>query len=181
MENTEQDINKLIDINLRLICNNNSKEEYYISFKDEKGNQIDPLDLDPKTIALEMEEKGLIWMNDENCKLKSLGQEVCKNGGWLKHLELEKERIMKEKEENRATVNNTINIRGNNKGNLVQSSSLSKSPLTTNITANTNPHIHKNLIMKSWKLISENPLVSGLILAIVLYAIKVIFKIDLTS
>lgn len=58
----------------------------------------------------------------------------------------------------------------------------SKNPTTNNATENTTPKSQKNSIMLMfWKLISQNQLVSSVILAILLWAIKVIFDIDLKN
>lgn len=64
-------------------------------------------------------------------------------------------------------------------GQVNQSSSFSNSPQTNNITANNVNPSNKNLIMKFWKLITENKLVSGIILIIIIYLIKKYFGIDL--
>ena len=67
-------------------------------------------------------------------------------------------------------------IQGNNYGN--QSSSFSNSPQTTNINANNKPTEKKNLIIRFWKLISENKLVAGILILVILYILKLKFGID---
>ena len=64
-------------------------------------------------------------------------------------------------------------------GQVNQSSNFSNSPQTNNITANTKTDLKTKPIIKFWKLISENKLISSIILVIILYIIKVVFGIDL--
>lgn len=68
---------------------------------------------------------------------------------------------------------------GENKGIVNQSSNFSNSPQTANTTAKTQPTTQKNFIKKFWKLISENKLISSIILAIILYLVKIFFGIEL--
>lgn len=72
----------------------------------------------------------------------------------------------------------SINIKGDNKGYANQSSSFSNSPQTNSITENQNQASKKNFIMKVWKLVSENKLISSIISVIILYLIKIYFKIE---
>ncbi len=94
------------------------------------------------------------------------------NGGFKKAFEGSK----KEKSSN--IVND---FSGSTIGQLNQSSTFSNSPETTNIKANSSKPLSKNVIVKFWKLISENKLISGLLLIVIIYLIKVIFGIDLKS
>ena len=78
------------------------------------------------------------------------------------------------------TNGNTTNyFIGENKGIVNQSSNFSNSPQTANTTATTQPTTQKNFIKKFWKLISENKLISSIILAIILYLVKIVFGIEL--
>ncbi|MGB3342301.1 MAG: hypothetical protein WBA61_00180 [Aequorivita sp.] len=65
--------------------------------------------------------------------------------------------------------------------NINQSSNFSINPQTNNINANNNKPLSKNWIIKFWKLISENKLISSIILVIFIYLIKIIFGIDLKN
>jgi len=125
------------------MCKKHSKEEYYPCFLNEQGEQIDNIDIDPKTIALEMEENGLIWMNGENCKLLPKGEEICNDKGWIKYKELENKKI-----QDGNSKDNTINIFGDNKGNVLQSleNKAFKSPATQTMNHTTaNEPIKKSL------------------------------------
>lgn len=68
---------------------------------------------------------------------------------------------------------------GSTIGQVNQSSNFSNSPQTNNITANNKADLKTKPIIKFWKLISENKLISSIIFVIILYLIKVIFGIDL--
>ena len=75
---------------------------------------------------------------------------------------------------------NIVYAEGNLSGNVNQSSNnFSNNPLTNNTTTNPTNDLKTNSIMfKFWKLISENKLISSLLLAIILWAIKEIFGIN---
>ncbi|WP_100616424.1 hypothetical protein [Confluentibacter citreus] len=73
------------------------------------------------------------------------------------------------------TIENYIG--GDNHG--VQSSNFSNSPQTNNITANNNADLKTKPIIKFWKLISENKLISSIIFVVILYLINLFFGIDL--
>lgn len=66
-------------------------------------------------------------------------------------------------------------------GQVNQSSNFSNSPQTNNITANNKAALKTKSIIKFWKLISENKLISSVMVLIILYLIKVIFGIDLKN
>lgn len=79
-------LNELIEINLKLLNESKNKKLFRIEFEDEKGNSIN----DSQRFANILEEKGLV--NIENvkrlrCDLTEFGYEVYKNGGWLIYLE----------------------------------------------------------------------------------------------
>jgi hypothetical protein len=67
---------------------------------------------------------------------------------------------------------------GSTIGQVNQSSNFSNSPQTNNITANNKADLKTKPIIKFWKLISENKLISSIIFVIILYLIKIIFGID---
>ncbi|MGY0393336.1 hypothetical protein ACW5R3_12360 [Bizionia sp. KMM 8389] len=78
------------------------------------------------------------------------------------------------------TDSNIVNdFSGSTIGQVNQSSNFSNSPQTNNITANNKADLKTKPIIKFWKLISENKLISSIIFVIILYLIKVIFGIDL--
>ena len=76
---------------------------------------------------------------------------------------------------------NIVYAEGNLSGSVNQSlNNFSNNPTTNNTIANPNNDLKANSIMlKFWKLISENKLISSLLLAIILWAIKEIFDINL--
>lgn len=83
-------INMLIDINLRLLYNSKDNSLNIKDFKDNFGNKFQ----DAETFARIMQKKELITpnLNEESCyKLTEIGRQVYDNGGWLKHLENQKD------------------------------------------------------------------------------------------
>jgi hypothetical protein len=92
------EIDLIININLQMIYENESKEEYYTHFTDEKKGILINHNYSGETIAFEMVNKGLIRLNGENCHLISFGEEVCLKGGWTRYLELQKIEVGKNKE-----------------------------------------------------------------------------------
>ncbi|MCC9061436.1 YjcQ family protein [Flavobacterium piscisymbiosum] len=82
-------------------------------------------------------------------------------------------------EDSREKVKSTIiaenYIAGNNYGNQSSNNSI-----TSNTTINPKTEVKaSSLILNIWKLISENKLISGLLVVVILWAIKEIFGIDL--
>ena len=76
--------------------------------------------------------------------------------------------------------NITNNFNGATIGIVNHESNFSNSPITNNTTQNPKSELKTNSItLKFWKLISENKLISSLILAVILFAIKRIFNIEL--
>lgn len=71
------------------------------------------------------------------------------------------------------------NVKDSTIGQINQSSNFSNTPQTNNITANNKSDLKTKSIIKFWKLISENKLISSIIFVVILYLIKVIFGIDL--
>jgi hypothetical protein len=104
------EIDLIININLQMIYENESKEEYYTYFTDEKKGILINHTYSGETIAFEMVNKGLIRLNGENCHLISFGEEVCLKGGWIKYLELQKieEGENKETEKERQNLKDSI-------------------------------------------------------------------------
>ena len=80
---------------------------------------------------------------------------------------------------NKTTINIENFIGRDNYGN--QSSNFSNSPQTINNNANSKPAEKKNLIIRFWKLISENKLIAGILILVILYVLKVKFGIDLRN
>ena len=97
-------------------------------------------------------------------------------GGHFKYIDfIEKSELEKIK----PTIVAENYIGGNNHGTQ-SSNNFSNSPITNNTIANPNNDRKANSIMlKFWKLISENKLISSLLLVIILWAIKEIFDINL--
>ena len=109
-------------------------------------------------------------------KLTENGKSLKKLGSYTEYLKyIEKKELGFE----RLLINNGNIIQGNNYGN--QSSNFSNNPQTHNIIANNKPTKKKNLIIKFWELISENKLISGILLFVILYVLKVYFNIDLKN
>ena len=83
-------INILIDVNLKLLYNSKGNSLNLKDFKDYFGNKFQ----DAETFARIMQKKELITpnLNEEFCyKLTKIGKQLYENGGWLKHLENQKE------------------------------------------------------------------------------------------
>ena len=131
------------------LIDKNNGSEYYTSFLDENGNRL--ID-DPKAI------------NPKILADYMVEKELIQTNGEMCHM----------KKTGYDAINKGGWIEYNNHLSI-----LSKRPLTNKQTANNHRQSNKNLAIKFWKLISENPLVSGLILAAILYAIKIIFNIEL--
>ena len=80
----------LIDVNLRLLYNSKDNSLNIKDFKDNFGNKFQ----DAETFARIMQKKELITpnLNEESCyKLTEIGKQVYENGGWLEHLENQKD------------------------------------------------------------------------------------------
>ncbi|MDD5152042.1 MAG: hypothetical protein PHC28_16445 [Flavobacterium sp.] len=83
-------INVLIDVNLKFLYNSKGNSLNLKDFKDDVGNKFQ----DAETFARIMQRKELITPNQNNefCyKLTEIGKKIYENGGWLKHLENQKE------------------------------------------------------------------------------------------
>lgn len=84
-----EDIDELIELNLKLLYNAPNKSMWRIDFRNEKGHKLK----NSLRFAKIMHESRLIKLepNEEfRCDLDLLGMEVLKKGGWIKHLESEK-------------------------------------------------------------------------------------------
>ena len=88
-------------------------------------------------------------------------------------------------ETNKTTVNIGKIVGGDNYENISAKSAKnltinSNNPTTNNEKVNTTPKSQKNSIMLMfWKLISDNKLISTILLAVLFWVIKNIFNIDL--
>lgn len=83
-------INILIDVNLKLLYNSKGNSLSIKDFKDDIGNKFQ----DSETFARIMQKKELITpiLNEEFCyKLTEIGKQIYENGGWLEHLENQKD------------------------------------------------------------------------------------------
>lgn len=87
-------INELIDKNLKLIFESNDHSLLRFSLKNENkdGNN------DTETIARLLEQEGLIELKVNNCILSKFGREVSLNGGWLIYLDKKQSNNQKLKE-----------------------------------------------------------------------------------
>lgn len=168
---------EIIDFNLTLL-NANKFEIIDLKKIIEKFN----LDKNSNSIiynsANRAERKGLIEFRKNSVnsiKLTPFGEVVLENGGWLKYLE-----HMENKELENNTKNVSYNITESIIGQLNHESNFSNSPITNNTTQNPKSELKINSpILKFWKLISENKLISSFILALILFAIKKRFNIEL--
>ncbi len=98
------------------------------------------------------------------------------NGGFKEYYKLKRQKELENKKPNVIAENY---IGGDNYGNQ-SSNSFSNNPSTINTIANPSNELKTNSVMlKFWKLTSENKLISGLLLVIILWAIKKYFNIDL--
>ena len=96
-------------------------------------------------------------------------------GGYFKYIE-----FIKNKELKSENKNITYNITESTIGQLNHESNFSNSPITNNTTQNPKSELKINSpILKFWKLISENKLISSFVLALILFAIKKTFNIEL--
>src|SRR5665811_880017 len=80
-----ENIDEIIEVNLKLICENPLGKIIRQELIDEKGKSYN----DDKFLAKLLHEKGLIeydFVYEHNCVLTEFGHEVYKNGGWIKHL-----------------------------------------------------------------------------------------------
>lgn len=80
-----ENLNELIDINLKLIFDEESKSLFRNEFKDENGRDIH----NSERIAEIMDRKGLIELEASKryrCDLTEFGHEVISAGGWLEYL-----------------------------------------------------------------------------------------------
>lgn len=108
-------------------------------------------------------------------KLSQNGLLAKEKGGYFQYVE-----FIKNKELNSNNKSTIYNINESVIGQLNHESNFSKSPMRNNTTQNPKSELKTNLpILKFWKLISENKLISSLILVLILFAIKRIFNIEL--
>ena len=86
-----ENLDELIEINLKLLNEAPNKSMFRIYFVDEKGKRISRT----ATFSEILEEKGLIKLEKSKgyrCDLTEFGHEVFVNGGWKKYLENDKEK-----------------------------------------------------------------------------------------
>ena len=108
--------------------------------------------------------------------LTEKGIEAKEKGGHFKYLDFIQNKKL---EKIKPTIVAENYIGGNNNGTQ-SSKKFSNSPIINNTTANPSNDRNKNsIILKFWKLISENKLISSLLLVTILWAIKEIFNINL--
>lgn len=82
-----ENLDTLIDINLRLICESKDRQYFHPYFKD-----INRKDLyNSLRLAKIMEQKALITIINDRCDLCEFGLTVHNFGGWLEYLRVQKE------------------------------------------------------------------------------------------
>ncbi|MEO8236361.1 MAG: hypothetical protein ABI549_13160 [Flavobacterium sp.] len=100
-------INELIEINLKLLNQSSTKSLWRMDFRDDKGFELN----NSEKFADIMQERGLINFEPAQrfrCDLTELGREIFKHGGWLKKLELDGK--SKEAELKKAELKDTLEI-----------------------------------------------------------------------
>lgn len=100
-------INDLIDTNLKLICETKSKELFAHEFIDINGNELTQK-IKGEKFADEMESRGLIRRKNQLCIVEEYGYEIYRKGGWKKSL-VEKE-DKEQKELNKSELNEKLEI-----------------------------------------------------------------------
>jgi len=113
--------------------------------------------------------------SEKGLSLTSFGKDVKDKDGWIKYIE------NKDLDNDKFNLNINNDFRDSTIGQVNQSSNFSNSPQTINTTAKSIKDHKKGFIIRFWKLISENKLVSGILLIVIVYLIKVIFGIDLKN
>lgn len=82
-------LNELIEINLKLLYESPNKQLWRTQLIDENGNSID----DSNRFARILDEKGIVELEKGKgyrCNLTEFGNDIFINGGWVKYLETEK-------------------------------------------------------------------------------------------
>lgn len=102
-----QNINQLIEINLKKICESNRKEVFTMEILDIEGNEI-VSHFRGLQVAEEMRDRKLIKINKELCSVTEYGYEIFQKGGWLNHIENEKN--LREKEIKEKTTREKIDL-----------------------------------------------------------------------
>lgn len=99
------EINELIDINLKLICETKENEIFSNKFKDINGRELTSKYKGDK-FAHEMESRGLIRTDGSLCIVEEFGFKVFKNGGWKKFLtdQIEQENKIEIKKQEKDTL-----------------------------------------------------------------------------
>ena len=80
-----ENIDELVDVNLKLLYTSKSQFMMRINFKDEYGFNLK----NSKAFAETLEEKGLIVLEADQgfrCDLTDFGKQIYENGGWIVHL-----------------------------------------------------------------------------------------------
>ena len=143
-----ENIDDLIELNLKLLAESITQSVFKHSFLDENGNNLKKSEIFAKIL----EDKRLITFEPKQrfrCDLTEFGRDIIINGGWIKYLETEKTELI----ENQTTSNISIQnyIGGNNHG--IQSSKRAfKSPITQTMkpTAPKEPITKSVLEIVSW-------------------------------
>ena len=175
-DNEIENFANLIIINcskFEMFCLNDIISE--LSLDSNKEKQFNSIILDTTNLLKEYDFINIVPNTSGYFKLSQNGLLAKEKGGYFKYVEFIKNR---ELESN--TSNVTYNINESVIGQLNHESNFSNSPITNNTTQNPKSELKTNSpILKFWKLISENKLISSFILALVLFAIKKMFNIEL--
>lgn len=87
-----ENINKLIDSNLNLICKTHNNQLYANRLIDINGRKLKGK-FNSELFADEMESRVLIKRRDELCVVTEFGYNIFKNGGWLNHLKKKEKEV----------------------------------------------------------------------------------------
>lgn len=98
-----KNVNELIDVNLKIVCESREQKIYSHRFLDINGHEISSKNRSLE-FAYELESRNLIRIDGITCYATEYGYEIHKVGGWLKYLEIQdlqsqKERVLKDMEE----------------------------------------------------------------------------------
>lgn len=106
-------LDELIELNLKLLYDSPNKYMWRIDFKNEKGQKIQ----DSLRFAKILDKKGLIDLEQNKmyrCELTEFGNKIIINGGWLKYLE--NENLINKKNKSSTIITENY-IAGDNYGN----------------------------------------------------------------
>ena len=155
-------MNELIDKNLKLLFESKDSIKYITLFRKLDGSSC--MKHECENIAeLLFNEDLILPLKKERVEISRKGSEVSENEGWLKFLESEKEN---KKEDNNLNITNNFN--NSTIGQINQDSDFSTSPININVNATPTKNQKKSIL----EIISNNKLLSSLMVAIVIYILN---------